>query len=140
MWYSWKLKSVPCVAQYFIFHQAVYASTVYIELEQINCFYNGRKYERYMYFETILMHLFNNYSLMSIPRVVEIISVELKRNCLVWTGIHLANVVQFARFPVKISTSVLTVGHLYCPLYCNKDCRLLHVCVLFTAAEVRTSL
>ena len=35
-----------------------------------------------------LKHLFNNYSLMSIPRVVEIIFVELKRNCLVWTGIH----------------------------------------------------
>ena len=51
MWYSWKLKSV---AQYFVLHQAVYVSTVYIELEQINClFYNGRKYERYVYFETI---------------------------------------------------------------------------------------
>ena len=48
---------------------------------------------------------------MSIHRVVEIISVELKRNCLVWTGIHVANVVQFAPFPVKIYTSVYTVGH-----------------------------
>ena len=59
-----------------------------------------------------LMHSFNNYSLMSIPRVVEIISVELKRNCLVWTGVHEANVVQFAPFPFKIYyTSVSTVGH-----------------------------
>ena len=54
--------------------------------------------------KSFLMHLFNNYSLMSIPRVVEIISVELKRNCL-------ANVVQFTPFPVKIYTSVSTVGH-----------------------------
>lgn len=61
--------------------------------------------------KSFVMHLFNNYSLMSIPRVVEIISVELKRNCLVWTGIHVANVVQFAPFPVKIYTSVSTVGH-----------------------------
>ena len=57
------------------------------------------------------MHLFNNYSLLSIPRVVEIISVELKINCLVWTGIHVANVMQFAPFPVKIYTFVSTVGH-----------------------------
>ena len=66
---------------------------------------------------------------MSIPRVVEIISVELKRNCLVWTGIHVANVVQFAPFPFKIYyTSVSTVGH-----YRNKasGLGLQTVCVLF---------
>ena len=91
------------------------------------------------------MHLFNNYSLISIPRVVEIISVELKRNCLVWTGIHVANVVQFAPSPVKIYyTSVSTVGHyrnkasglgLYAYCFCytfynsrckNKSVNLLH--------------
>ena len=74
----------------------------------------------------------------------EIISVELKRNCLVWTRIHLANVVQFAPFPVKIYTSVFTVG-----LYCNKasglglqttTCMRIAFATLFTAADVRTSL
>ena len=91
-----------------------------------------------------LIHLFNKYSLISIPRVGEMISVELKRNCLVWTGIHVANVVQFARFPVKIYTSVSTVGH-----YCNKasglglrttTCMRIAFATLFTAADLRRSL
>ena len=140
------MKSVPGVEQYFGFHQAVYASTVYIELEQINIFFiMVENMNDTCTLKPFLMHLFNKYSLISIPRVGEMISVELKRNCFVWTGIHLANVVQFAPFPVKICTSVFTVGH-----YCNKASGLglqtstagmrIAFATLLTAADARTSL